>query len=100
MINHVVFFKLEDPKDSVELIRDCDEDLSTIPGVTSYYCGEHGEFGRQNVNSDYDVGFYVGFDSEEAYRAYLDDPAHIAVVQKWKPRWQWIQIYDVVDKTP
>ncbi len=100
MINHVVFFKLEDPEDSAELIEDCDRDLSTIPGVASYYCGQHGDFGRQNVDSDYDVGFYVGFETEEAYRAYLVDPAHTAVVGKWKPRWEWIRIYDVVDTSP
>ena len=99
-INHVVFFKLEDSGDAPELVADCDRDLATIAGVSSYYCGKHGDFGRKNVESDYDVGFYVGFESEEAYRAYLTNPDHVAVVQKWKPRWEWIRIYDVVDNTP
>lgn len=99
-INHIVFFKLQEPADAAELIADCDLDLASVPGVTSYYCGQHGDFGRKNVESDYDVGFYVGFDSDEAYRAYLADPKHVEIVEKWKPRWEWIRIYDVVDDTP
>lgn len=99
-INHVVFFKLEAAQDVDELIRDCDQNLSSIPGVTSYFCGQHGDFGRPTVDSDYDVGFYVGFDRDEAYRAYLEHPNHVRIVDKWKPRWKWIRIYDVVDDTP
>lgn len=99
-INHVVFFKLEAAQDIDELIRDCDNDLGSIPGVTAYFCGKHGEFGRPMVDSDYDVGFYVGFDSDEAYSAYLEHPKHVEIVEKWKPRWKWIRIYDVVDSMP
>ncbi|MBG84659.1 MAG: hypothetical protein CMJ40_08955 [Phycisphaerae bacterium] len=100
-INHVVFFKLEAAQDVDELIRDCDQDLATIPGVTSYFCGKHGDFGRSGVvDSNYDVGFYVGFDTDEAYNAYLEHPRHIDLVSKWKPRWEWVRIYDVVDDTP
>ena len=51
--------------------------------------------GRGNIDSDYDVGFYVGFDRREDYQGYLDHPDHVAVVQKWRPRWEWIRIYDV-----
>ena len=32
-INHVVFFKLQNPNDAVELINDCDAKLAAIPGV-------------------------------------------------------------------
>lgn len=98
-INHVVFFKLQAGWDADELIYDCDRDLARLAGVESYYCGRHGEYGRDIVDSDYDVGFYVGFNSDEAYQAYLDDPKHLELVKKWKPRWEWIRIYDVVDDT-
>ena len=99
-INHVVFFKLKAAQDVDALIQDCDRDLSSIPGVASYFCGQHGDFGRPMVDSDYDVGFYVGFDSDEAYEAYLEHPNHVDLVTKWKPRWSWIRIYDVLDDTP
>lgn len=99
-INHVVFFKLKDPADTQALIRACDEMLGTIPDVASYYCGEHVDIGRAGIDSDYDVGFYVGFDDLDAYRAYLDHPAHVEAVNTWRPRWEWIRIYDVRDPTP
>ena len=99
-INHVVFFSLQDSGDTQELIEDCDHKLQAISGVVSYWCGEHGDFGRDLVDGDYDVGFYVGFNSTADYEYYLKHPNHIALVQKWKPRWSSIRIHDVVDETP
>ena len=100
VINHVVYFKLENPSDAPELISDCDRQLSNIPGVVSYFCGQHGDFGRTGVDRDYDVGFYVGFDSGRDYQTYLSHPQHIEVVDKWKSRWEWIRITDIIDNTP
>jgi len=99
-INHLAFFKLKDAADAPQLIADCDAMLSIIPGVMSYYCGTHLDTGRANVDGDYDVGFYVGFESEEAYRNYVNHPNHIALVENWKPRWEWIRVNDVLDETP
>lgn len=99
-INHLAFFKLQNPSDAPELIADCDRMLARIPGVVSYYAGRHLDAGRSNIDGDYDVGFYVGFDSEADYAAYVKHPDHLAAVNKWKPRWQWIRIHDVIDQTP
>ena len=99
-INHVVFFKLKNPEDAVKLIHDCDTKLATIPGVVSYFAGPHLETGRASVDTDYDVGSYVGLVREPAYRAYVDHPAHIAVVKKWKPRLESLLVRDVLDETP
>lgn len=99
-INHLAFFKLKNPADAVELIADCDAHLATIPGVLSYYAGTHLDVGRGNVDGDYDVGFFVGFETEEAYRQYVNHPSHVMVVEKWKPRWKWIRVHDVLDETP
>ncbi|RNC81639.1 MAG: Dabb family protein [Phycisphaera sp.] len=95
-INHVVFFDLTDPGESDELIDDCYE-LLEIPGAVSGYAGKHYDIGRDSILSDYDVGFFVAFDSEEDYRAYVGHTAHIALVEKWKPRWDSIRVYDVGD---
>lgn len=97
LINHVVFFKLKDPGTAAELIADCDAKMSLIPGVVRYFCGRHLDTGRSTVDSNYDVGFYVAFDSLDVYRAYVEHPDHKALVDKWKPRWEWIKIYDVQD---
>ncbi len=99
-INHLAFFKLRNPAEAPELIADCDEQLAAIPGVLSYYCGTHLDVGRTNVDGDYDVGFYVGFADEEAYRGYVNHPSHVALVEKWKPRWEWIRVHDVLDESP
>ncbi|MCC6906534.1 MAG: Dabb family protein [Phycisphaerales bacterium] len=99
-INHLAFFKLKNAEEALELIADCDEQLAVIPGVVSYYCGTHLDVGRSNVDGDYDVGFYVGFEDEEAYRTYVNHPSHVALVEKWKPRWEWIRVHDVLDESP
>ncbi len=99
-INHMVFFKLKDPADATELISDCDTKMAAIPGSVSYFCGRHLDTGRPEVVQDYDVAFYVGFETEEAYAAYVKDSYHVQAVQKWKPRWEWIKVFDVVDETP
>lgn len=94
-INHVVLIKLADDVDAPELESDCDRLLKTIPSVRTYACGGHFEFGRATVNSDYTVGILVSFDSTEGYRAYLKDPGHVELVEKWKPRWSGAIIYDI-----
>ena len=95
LINHIVFFKLKDSSDAAALIADCDARLATIPGVVSYYAGQHIDVGRANIETDYHVGFYVGFDSVEDYLGYVDHPDHVAMVQDWRPRFEWIRVWDV-----
>lgn len=96
MINHVVFFDLQDPRESEELIDDCYQ-LLQIPGAVSGYAGTHYDIGRDSVLRDYDVGFFVAFDSEADYRAYVEHPEHLRLVEKWKPRWDSIRVYDIGD---
>lgn len=96
-INHVVFFDLKDPGDVPQLIADCRRLLETKV-VTSGYVGTHYDIGRSSVLRDYDVGFFVAFNSEDDYRAYVEDPAHAALVEKWKPRWDSIRVYDIEDQ--
>ncbi|HRP62922.1 MAG TPA: Dabb family protein [Phycisphaerales bacterium] len=96
-INHFVAFKLVNPADADELIADCDAHLRTIPGVVSYFAGRHHETGRASVYREYDVGFFVGFNSDEDYAVYVDHPNHVYVVQKWRPRLEWLRVYDVWD---
>ncbi|HRQ72396.1 MAG TPA: Dabb family protein [Phycisphaerales bacterium] len=100
VINHVVFFKLKDSADAARLIDDCDRRLARIPGITSYFCGSHIDTGRPTVETEYDVAFYVGFDTLKDYAAYVDHPLHVAVVAEWRPRFEWIKVYDVHDETP
>ena len=99
-INHIVFFKLKEPAEAQELLRDCDRLLATVPGIVAGYAGTHLEPARPGSDSDYDVGFYAGFMTEEAYRAYEAHPAHAEAVAKWGPRLQWLRVHDIFDETP
>jgi hypothetical protein len=97
-INHVVFFKLHDAADRGALLADCDDLLAPIPGVVSYYAGEHLDTGRSSVDGNYDIGLYLGFETEEAYAAYVEHPNHKHVVGTWRPKLEWLKVYDVLDE--
>lgn len=97
LINHVVFFELEDPADAEALIEESLR-LGALPGVTACYAGRHIDTGRSTVLTDYDVGFFVAFDSEEAYAQYVAHPDHVALVEKWRPRLRALRVHDVLDE--
>lgn len=99
-ITHVVLVQLKDPTRIAELIADCDRALPGIEGVDGYSCGVPLDMGRANVTKDYDVGIYVGFATPEAYRAYVDHPRHLALVERWRDGWKAVRIFDVVAGAP
>lgn len=100
IISHIVFVDLQDPADVSELIADSDASLAHIPGVVSYAAGPPIDTGRQTVLKDYDVGLYIGFDSEAAYTGYVTHPEHTSFVARWKPRLTALRVYDFRDITP
>ena len=100
LINHLAFFKLIDAENSRSLIEDCEAMAASIPGIVSFYAGVHLETGRETIDSDFDVGFYVGFDSEQAYADYVAHDAHVALVAAWRPQLQWLRVHDVIDHSP
>ncbi len=79
-------------------MEDCERYLATIEGVVSYWCGVHGDYGRGTVDSAYDVGLYVGFNSDEDYEKYVDDPKHVYLIDKWRLRFDSLRIFDVIDE--
>lgn len=99
-ITHVVLVQLKDPSRTAELVRDCDESLPGIAGVDGYSCGAPLDMGRKGVSGDYDVGIYVGFPDEAAYRVYLDDARHLELVERWREGWKAVRIFDVVQGVP
>lgn len=99
-ITHVVLVQLKDPTRTAELIADCDQVLPAIKGVSGYSCGVPLVTGRTNVTGDYDVGIYVGFRTEAEYRAYVDEPRHMAMVDRWRDGWKAVRIFDVISGMP
>jgi hypothetical protein len=49
------------------------------------------------VVENYSVGFLVTFQDEDGYKAYTDDPAHLALVEKWRNAWKEVRIFDFLD---
>lgn len=96
-ITHIVLIQLKDPTRAAELIEDCDRSVPGIPAVKAYSCGLPFPSDRPNVVGDYSVGFSVSFENEEGYRAYTEDPAHLALVEKWKTAWKDVRIFDFLD---
>ena len=99
-INHVVLFQLENPDDAAELQRDCLEYLEPIPEVSYYACGPHVDVGRTNIEDGYSLGLIVSFEDQAAYDAYLVAPGHVHLVEKWKPRFSELTIYDIGNTVP
>ena len=98
-INHVVLFELKDPAEAEALQRDCAELLKPIPQVIYYACGPHVDVGRTTIESDYTLGLIVSFENRSKYDAYLEAPGHVQLVEKWKPRFSGLTIYDIGNGT-
>ena len=92
-IHHEVFIKLINPADIDELITDT-RALGGLPGVIDWAVGQRADTGRSNVLTDFDVGLYLGFARESDYKAYIDHPIHQSFLDKWRPRFQTVQIRD------
>lgn len=99
-ISHVVLVTLKDPADAPSLIAESDRLLATIPSVVAYSCGTPPPTDRASVDTSFTVGMYVGFESEEGYRAYLDHAAHTALVEAWRTRIESMRMFDITDPTP
>lgn len=93
-LQHVVLVDLADDGQIPAMRAASDATLPRIASVKGYVCGAPVDIGRANVSKDYDLGIIVQFDSVDAYRAYLEDPLHVQLVQEWKPKWRKAAIFD------
>lgn len=100
VVEHFVLFKLHDPALAGDLLADCHRLLPGIPGVTTYYGGRHVETGRPTVDAGYDAAIGIGFDSLDAYSSYVSHPDHQALVNTWRPRLEWLRVYDIGHESP
>ena len=96
-IQHVVLIKLNDAGQAASLLEDCDTALPGIEGVLAYWSGTPDQSGRVSpvIDTDWDVALCVSYVDANAYSAYVDDPAHVDLVRRWKPEFTWLRIHDV-----
>ncbi len=93
-ITHVVLIDVADDAEIAALRSDADAQIPKIAGVCGYQCGAPIDIGRTTVTGDYDLGMIVQFPSVDAYKAYLEAPAHKELVAKWRPKWKSSRIFD------
>ena len=97
MIQHTVAFSLKHAQGSPQEIAFLDEGmkLAQIPTVRNFHCLR--QVSRKN---NFDFGFSMEFDSEEAYQTYNNHPFHQNfVATRWIPEVRDFLELDYVDYT-
>lgn len=94
-LNHVVLVSLQDPAEAEECLADCRDMLARIEVVETIWVGTHLDTGREAVDGEYEVGLCVGLADADALQAYLDDPLHLELVEKWRPKAVGFRIFDI-----
>ena len=99
MFTHIVFFWLKDGQPAAEreaLVKSCHELLSKIPTVRQLIVGKPAMTPRDVVDNSYDVAICVVLDDRAGHDIYQDHPLHTQFVNRHKPNWKRVQVYDFV----
>jgi hypothetical protein len=102
-VTHVVLCWLNNPNDEAarQKIIDASHEFASIPGVVRIACGRPLASTRLSVDSTFDVGIVMTFESESALRAYEQHPIHQrAVAEVLRPLAKRIVIYDFTNAAP
>jgi hypothetical protein len=93
---HMVYFKLKDSSaDSVQaLVAGCDEFLSDHPGTAFYSAGVLADTTRDVNDRDFDVALHLVFENRAAHDAYQVAPRHDEFIEKFKPNWAGVRVFD------
>ena len=71
------------------------ETLAGIPCVEKVYVGRPAAVpDRPVVDKSFGVALTVICKDVAAHNAYQSDPIHLAFIERWKPYWTRVQIYD------
>ncbi|QDU57821.1 Dabb family protein [Aeoliella mucimassa] len=98
---HSVYFSLADNSQANvdALIADCNHYLTGHDGVLFFAAGTQGEgFDRPVNDHDFDVALLVVFDNRAAHDAYQTAPRHLEFIEKNKPTWAKVRVFDSVAK--
>ncbi len=97
MLAHIVFFELNEPtKENIDsLVSGCNHYLSGHPGCVYYGTGPRAEKYTRPVNqTNYHVALHTIFDSQQSHDAYQIAPRHLEFIEKFKPMWKSVKVYD------
>jgi hypothetical protein len=97
MLVHTVFFwmKKNAPKGAAkQTVQDALKYLKT-PTVKQLWAGPPAKTAARDViNSTYDVGLTVTFDSVADHDAYQEDPQHQVFIRRNKKNWLRVEVFD------
>jgi hypothetical protein len=96
MFSHVVIFWADPAKPNAtdELLAGAKLYLPSVPGVIHFHAGKMAPSHRGVVDQSYQVGLNIQFETKQAQDAYQDHPRHLEFVEKCKPLWTKVVIYD------
>ncbi len=99
-IVHCAFFWFKEAATKADIeamVRDGKETLAPLACVKGFNTGSPlvQERGAP-VDSSYNVAVTMCFEDAKAYETYLKHPAHLKLIEKHKPLWQKIVVYDFV----
>jgi hypothetical protein len=97
LVMHNVFFTLEDKSDAAkqELVDDCRQYLSSLPGMVFLAAGVLAADVESEVNDQrFDVSLHCVFRDKAALDAYMDAPKHLEFLEKHGSNWQEIRAFD------
>ena len=94
---HNVFFKLKDGSAAnvQALVDDCKKYLNVQSGIVFFAAGPRCmELTRDVNDQDWHVGLHIVFTDKAAHDNYQDDPQHVQFVEKNKPTWAGVRVFD------
>ena len=97
---HAVFFTCNPETSAGEidaLVADGHKLLAKVPSVRRIETGRRDLSAAREVNViDYDVGLVVWFDDKAGYDEYEQHPTHRQYVDKHKPHWATVRVFDFI----
>ena len=98
MFIHSVYFWLK-PELTPEQLTDFERGLQflrTIETVHAAYIGIPAASDRPVVDAGYTYALVFDLGDQQGHDAYQEHPIHLAFVEKFKPYWTQIKVYDVI----
>ena len=100
----MVFFWLSDEVTAAgdarrQLLEDCHAYLAKVPGVRHRWAGRPAMTPRDVVDNTYDVGLCILLDDDAAHDVYQGHALHKQFIERNKPGWRRVQIYDFRSET-
>lgn len=96
-LSHMVFFTLHDPSPTniAEMVAACHKYLDDHPGLVYFSTGTlNPDLARPVNDRGYHVALNTVFADRAAHDAYQVAPRHLEFIEKYKPQWKQVRVFD------